>query len=159
MAAQGVESTLAPENGRVVPNLSAEARERVLIDRRRRVVSWRVGGPGRGVFAGADLGGMAAAIVGVVEERAGCADDRIGEKRAHVSAVPWLLGHVPAPSFTYRTIAFFAVFASFAFHLIGADVPPTATIHWWKRQANAKNQRPQRTQTGSQRAITVALPI
>ena len=32
LAAQGVESTLAAENARVVPNLSTEPRERVLID-------------------------------------------------------------------------------------------------------------------------------
>jgi selenide,water dikinase len=70
LAAQGVESTLAPENLRVVPNLSTEPRERVLIDPQ------TSGGLLGGVPAGRAeaclralvAAGMRATIVGVVEE-------------------------------------------------------------------------------------------
>jgi selenide,water dikinase len=69
LAAQGVESTLAGENARAVPNLSAEPRERVLIDPQ------TSGGLLGGVPAGQaeacvralNAAGMTAAVVGVVE--------------------------------------------------------------------------------------------
>jgi selenide,water dikinase len=57
LAAQGVESTLAGENARAVPNLSAEPRERVLIDPQ--TSGGLLGGvpAGRGVRAGVERGG------------------------------------------------------------------------------------------------------
>lgn len=70
LAAQGVESTLAAENARMVPNLSTEARERVLIDPQTSggllggVPSGRAQACLRALLAA----GMTAAIVGVVEE-------------------------------------------------------------------------------------------
>jgi selenide,water dikinase len=69
LAAQGVESTLTPENARVVPNLNTEARERVLIDPQ--TSGGLLGGvpPERAAACLKALlaGGMTAAIVGVVE--------------------------------------------------------------------------------------------
>jgi selenide,water dikinase len=70
LAAQGVESTLAPENARAVPNLSSEPRERVLIDPQ--TSGGLLGGvpPARAEACLRALlaAGMTAAIVGVVEE-------------------------------------------------------------------------------------------
>jgi selenide,water dikinase len=70
LAAQGVESTLAPENLRVVPNLSTEPRERVLIDPQ--TSGGLLGGvpAGRAEACLRALGaaGLTAAIVGAVEE-------------------------------------------------------------------------------------------
>jgi selenide,water dikinase len=71
LAGQGVESTLAPENARFVPNFSAEPRERVLIDPQ--TSGGLLGGlPAERVhacLAALKAAGMPAAIVGVVEER------------------------------------------------------------------------------------------
>jgi len=69
LAAQGVESSLAPDNARTVPNLSTEPRERVLIDPQ------TSGGLLGGVPAdraeacvrALRAAGMTAAVVGVVE--------------------------------------------------------------------------------------------
>jgi selenide,water dikinase len=70
LAAQGIESTLAPENARAVPNLSTEPRERVLIDPQ--TSGGLLGGvpPARAEACWRALiaAGMAAAIIGVVEE-------------------------------------------------------------------------------------------
>jgi selenide,water dikinase len=70
LTAQGVESTLAPENARAVPNLSAEPRERVLIDPQ--TSGGLLGGvPADRAEACSQaliVAGMMAAIVGVVEE-------------------------------------------------------------------------------------------
>jgi len=70
LAAQGVESTLAPENARAVPNLSTEPRERVLIDPQ--TSGGLLGGvpPARAeaCLRALTAAGMTAAIVGVVEE-------------------------------------------------------------------------------------------
>jgi selenide,water dikinase len=69
LAAQGVESTLAPDNARAVPNLSTEPRERVLIDPQTSggllggVPAERAEACLRALVAA----GMTAAIVGVVE--------------------------------------------------------------------------------------------
>jgi selenide,water dikinase len=70
LAAQGVESTLAPENARAVPNLSTEPRERVLVDPQ---TSGGLLGGVQAAQAGDCLRamiavGVAAAIIGVVEE-------------------------------------------------------------------------------------------
>jgi selenide, water dikinase len=69
LAAQGVESTLAPENALVVPNLSTEPRERILIDPQ--TSGGLLGGipPARAeaCLRGLLVAGMTAAIVGVVE--------------------------------------------------------------------------------------------
>ena len=69
LAAQGVESTLAPENALVVPNLSTEPRERILIDPQ--TSGGLLGGvpPARAAACMRALlaAGMNAAIVGVVE--------------------------------------------------------------------------------------------
>jgi selenide,water dikinase len=70
LAAQGIESTLARQNGRVVPNLSSDPRERVLIDPQTSggllggVPSGRAEACVRALIAA----GMTAAIIGVVEE-------------------------------------------------------------------------------------------
>jgi selenide,water dikinase len=70
LVGQGVESTLAPDNARVVPNLSTEPRERILIDPQTSggllggVPSARAEACLRALLAA----GMTAAIVGVVEE-------------------------------------------------------------------------------------------
>jgi selenide,water dikinase len=70
LVVQGVESTLAPDNARVVPNLSTEPRERILIDPQTSggllggVPSARAEACLRALLAA----GMTAAIVGVVEE-------------------------------------------------------------------------------------------
>jgi selenide,water dikinase len=72
LVAQGIESTLAPDNARAVPNLNTEARERVLIDPQTSggllggVPSGRAGACLRALIAA----GMTAAIIGVVEEAA-----------------------------------------------------------------------------------------
>jgi selenide,water dikinase len=70
LAAQGVESTLAPENARAVPNLSTEPGERILIDPQ--TSGGLLGGvpPARAEACLQALlaAGMSAAIVGVVEE-------------------------------------------------------------------------------------------
>ncbi len=69
LAAQGIESTLAPDNARAVPNLSTEPRERVLIDPQTSggllggVPADRADACLRALLAA----GMTAAIVGVVE--------------------------------------------------------------------------------------------
>lgn len=90
LAAQGVESTLAAENGRAVPNLSGDARERVLVDPQ------TSGGLLGGVPAAraaacvaAMVGaGMTAAVVGVVEAtRADMPMIRVGVRHSP-SAVP-----------------------------------------------------------------------
>jgi selenophosphate synthase len=68
--AQGVESTLAPENARAVPNLGTEPRERLLIDPQ--TSGGLLGGvpPAQARLCWRALtgAGMTAAIVGVVEE-------------------------------------------------------------------------------------------
>jgi selenide,water dikinase len=70
LAAQGVESSLAPENALAVPNLSAEPRERLLIDPQ--TSGGLLGGvpPARAqaCLQALTAAGMTAAIVGVVEE-------------------------------------------------------------------------------------------
>lgn len=70
LAAQGVESTLAPDNARVVPNLSTEPRERILIDPQ--TSGGLLGGvpPARAeaCLRAMLAAGMMTAIVGVVEE-------------------------------------------------------------------------------------------
>ena len=81
LAAQGVESTLAPDNGRAVPNLSNEPRERVLIDPQ--TSGGLLGGvpAARAVACVAALAaaGITAAAVGLVEEtRADAPMIRIG---------------------------------------------------------------------------------
>lgn len=69
LAAQGVESSLAPENARVVPNLSTEPRERVLIDPQ--TSGGLLGGvpseQAEACLRALIAAGMRAAIVGVVE--------------------------------------------------------------------------------------------
>jgi selenide, water dikinase len=70
LLAQGVESTLAPDNARAVPNLSTAPRERVLIDPQTSggllggVPSERSAGCLRALIAA----GMTASIIGVVED-------------------------------------------------------------------------------------------
>jgi selenide,water dikinase len=70
LAAQGVESTLAPENGRAVPNLSADPRERLLIDSQ--TSGGLLGGipPARAQACLRALiaAGITGAIIGVAEE-------------------------------------------------------------------------------------------
>jgi len=72
LAARGVESTLAPDNARAVPNLSNEARERVLIDPQ--TSGGLLGGVPEGRAAtclrALRAAGMTAAIVGKVEDAA-----------------------------------------------------------------------------------------
>ena len=70
LVAQGVESTLAGENARAVPNLSTEPRERVLIDPQ--TSGGLLGGVpadrAQACLRALTAAGMTAAIVGVVEE-------------------------------------------------------------------------------------------
>jgi selenide,water dikinase len=70
LAAQGVESTLAVENGRAVPNLSTDPRERLLIDPQ--TSGGLLGGipPARAQACLRALlaAGMTAAVIGTVEE-------------------------------------------------------------------------------------------
>ncbi len=72
LAARGVESTLAPDNARAVPNLSTEPRERVLIDPQ--TSGGLLGGVPDGRAAtclrALRAAGMTAAIIGVVEAAA-----------------------------------------------------------------------------------------
>jgi selenide,water dikinase len=82
LAAQGVESTLAPENALTVANLSGEPRERVLIDPQTSggLLGGVPGARARACLRALLAAGMTAAIVGVVEEtRPDAPMVRIGE--------------------------------------------------------------------------------
>ncbi len=70
LAGQGIESTLAMENARAVPNLSAEPRERVLIDPQTSggLLGSVPSGRAEACLRALTAAGMTAAIIGVVEE-------------------------------------------------------------------------------------------
>ncbi len=90
LAAEGIESTLAPENWRAAPNLNTEPRERLLIDPQ--TSGGLLGGIPRerahACLAAMQAAGLAAAIVGVVEEtRADAPMIRVGETPDEASPV------------------------------------------------------------------------
>ena len=81
LAAQGVESTLAPDNWRAAPNLSTEPRERILLDPQTSggLLASLPMARADACLAALRAAGIAAAMVGVVEEpRADAPTIRIG---------------------------------------------------------------------------------